>query len=88
MYEGFWDSWYGPSGRKYSYNYEEILESPAAKALRSIGFTVDIDKMKTLRNLADIKPFNNSITPCNLTAEICLFNILEDPTETNNLAYK
>lgn len=88
MYSGQWDKWIGVEGRSH-YDFNEIENSPAYKALKSIGYSVSINQMKKLQNSSKIIPLKTTkLSPCNLRQEICLFNIKEDPTETNNLASK
>lgn len=91
MYKGYYDKWFGPSGRSGNYNYTAVQNSTAAKALRSIGFDTNINQMKKIRkeaslNLPEIKNITNN---CDLVKnKICLFNIIEDPCETENLVEK
>ncbi|CAG9859294.1 unnamed protein product [Phyllotreta striolata] len=89
-YNGSWDNWYGPSGRTgYDYDIQQVIDSPAGKALQRIN------KAATVQQILDMRPkatINCSISDflqgdnCNLLEENCLFNIEEDPCEFNNMA--
>ncbi len=57
-YHGEWDGHYGPSGRDRSlkYDFNKVVSSPAAKALRSIGSAFPSKaKIKALREEAEVK---------------------------------
>ncbi|XP_074032233.1 arylsulfatase B isoform X2 [Leptinotarsa decemlineata] len=87
-YDGTWDSWYGPSGRDYNYSLSLIENSAAGQALRAINKSASRLKMEALRGEAtiDCTPPVNSTGNCYPLESSCLFNILTDPCETNNLA--
>ena len=45
-YQGQWDGWYGPSGRRgQSYNYDLLYNSVTAKALTSVGMSLPNKKI-------------------------------------------
>ena len=90
-YQGQWDGWYGPDGRKdRPYNYNLVYNSPAAKGLKSIGMSVPnkskIDELRSETQLHCEKPKNAG--NCDPSFQVCLFNITADPCELNNLAFK
>lgn len=85
-YSGSWDSWYGPSGRGYSYNITLIANSPAGLALRSLGRLASTAQIEELRLQADVKCSTLPSVECKPLQSPCLFNVLQDPCETSNLA--
>ena len=85
-YNGDWDSWFGPSGRNGSYDYNLVRKSLASDALRSIGMPLHSDKkLKMLRKETEIKCAYNdeddAEKPCHIKNSVCLFNIISDPCE-------
>ncbi|GJQ65594.1 hypothetical protein Trydic_g7692 [Trypoxylus dichotomus] len=85
-YNGEWDNWYGPSGREGNYNTTMVKYSFAGKALQSINKCATEEEMLKLRQEAEIKCEPIQKQSCNLLEEPCLFNVLEDPCEVQNLA--
>ena len=60
-----------------------VLDSDASKALNKL----DSRKIRSLIEEATVKCNRSlNVTPCNPLAAVCLFNIVEDPCESNNLA--
>ena len=88
-YQGRWDNWYGPSGRSsnYSYDYQKVLKSPTGLSLKAINVPLpNKAKMNSLRKSVDIqckRPKHASA--CQPLQQMCLFNILSDPCELNNV---
>ena len=88
-YQGRWDNWYGPSGRSstYSYDYQKVLKSPAGLSLKAINVPLpNKAKMNSLRKSVDVqckRPKHASA--CQPLQQVCLFNILSDPCELNNV---
>ncbi|XP_026467504.1 arylsulfatase I-like [Ctenocephalides felis] len=86
-YNGVWDKWFGPSGRNKTYDVDLVLSSKAGKALGKIGYAPTPDKIRELRDEADVKcPVPESATVCDLKHAPCLFDLELDPCEYNNLA--
>lgn len=65
-----------------------IVSSPAARALRSVGYgPPSKKKILRLRKKAKVQcPAEDSVTSCDALKDDCLFNIVRDPCERNNLA--
>ena len=88
-YTGRWDNWYGPSGRSstYSYDYQKVLKSPTGLSLKAINAPLpNKAKMNSLRKSVDVqckRPKHASA--CQPLQQVCLFNILSDPCELNNV---
>lgn len=81
-------NWFGSSGTEFvnvsfkSY-VKDVLESDASKSLPQLDF----DSIKELRNVATVKCVDNrNANSCDPLKAPCLFNIIEDPCEQNNLA--
>lgn len=91
-YQGRWDNWYGPSGRSsnYSYDYQKVLKSPTGLSLKAINVPLpNKAKMNSLRKSVDVqckRPKHASA--CQPLQQMCLFNILSDPCELNNVIFK
>lgn len=91
-YNGTWDSWYGPAGNRSfnAYNIESVFNSFAGKALKQINALPSPQKIEKLRHDADIicGDSEHQKNHCNPLIEPCLFNIMNDSCEQNNLAQK
>ena len=88
-YRGRWDQWYGPSGRDYDYDAQNVVEScQVARALKRLGRKLTVQKVLELRNIATLHCPSQlmTATPCNPMKAPCLINIHQDPCERNNLA--
>ena len=92
-YNGAWDGWHGPSGRDDDlphYDIANVRGSPAGKAIASAGVPLPDDKtIASLRAEADVtctKP--DTVSTCDPTWQVCLFNIKQDPCEQNNLLFQ
>lgn len=92
-YKGDWDSWYGPDGVRNisSYNIEEIFQSPAGKAIRSMNLMPSEEIIQSLRREAGVtcrKQIETDSTQftCEPLISPCLFNVIDDPCEEFNLA--
>nr|CAD7453683.1 unnamed protein product [Timema tahoe] len=95
-YQGYWDSWYGPSGREnssQSYDIDQVLGSMTGKALTSLQRAATLAQILTLRTQAEVRcdpEVSDTISPphqpCKPLEASCLFNIKIDPCEKRNLA--
>ena len=89
-YRGRWDNWYGPSGRNssYVYDYERILKSPTGQSLKAINVPLPSKaKMANVRESVDIKCQRpRGASPCKPLQQVCLYNILSDPCEFDNVS--
>nr|CAD7439237.1 unnamed protein product [Timema bartmani] len=57
-YQGYWDSWYGPSGREnssQSYDIDQVLGSMTGKALTSLQRAATPAQILTLRTQAEVR---------------------------------
>ncbi|XP_003702313.2 arylsulfatase B [Megachile rotundata] len=86
-YEGQWDGWYGPSGREWVYDIGGVIGSPTGRAVASVGYTLSSENVRRLREQAMIKcrPRNDTLPLCKPLIAPCLFHVLRDPCEDNNL---
>ncbi|XP_026467506.1 arylsulfatase J-like [Ctenocephalides felis] len=88
IFNGGWNGWYGPSGRNITYNMDKILASKTRKALEKLGYAPTPDQITSLRKQADIDcPEIKPSTECNLKTGPCVFDLVADPCEQNNLAH-
>ncbi|KAK0093577.1 hypothetical protein PV326_013202 [Microctonus aethiopoides] len=87
-YNGNWDGWYGSSSWSLSYDVNEVLESPAGLAVAALGIPITSQSIEKLRDelWIDCGIRNSTLTQCQPLKRPCLFNILQDPCEYNNLA--
>lgn len=87
-YNGNWDGWYGSSSWSMSYDVNEVLESPAGLAVAALGIPITSQSIEKLRDelWIDCGFRNSTLTQCQPLKKPCLFNILQDPCEYNNLA--
>ncbi|XP_075211571.1 arylsulfatase B-like [Lycorma delicatula] len=90
-YNGQWDGWYGPSGRSDEpYKIELVKDSFVGIVMKEIDRPLDSSELiLETRSEATIncsKKNSELHTHCNPLESPCLFNIREDPCETNNLA--
>lgn len=85
-YQGQWDNWYGPDGRDYFYNSTSVIQSVSGLALKSINMSITNEEIGKLRKEAEITCQSKEKVPCNPLKELCLYNILQDPCETRNVA--
>lgn len=83
-----YSNWFGSSGTENgNFTFEsyasKVLNSDAAKSLPELS----IEKIRKLRDEATVKcEKNTKAIACNPLIAPCLFNILDDPCEQNNLA--
>jgi arylsulfatase B len=81
-------NWFGSTGFQYvnvSFEdyFQNIFESEASQSLPQL----DLETVKNLRNEATVKcSESHNFTACDPLKAPCLFNIVEDPCEQNNLA--
>ncbi|KAG5676135.1 hypothetical protein PVAND_005986 [Polypedilum vanderplanki] len=89
-YDGQWDYWYGPVGNRTesSYSINDLLNSSTAKALEKLNMLPDVDTILRSRRAATVACTNIEIDKCKPLEKPCLFDILNDPCEENNLADK
>ncbi|XP_014290854.1 arylsulfatase B [Halyomorpha halys] len=88
-YQREWDGWYGPSGREDENNYDawSIIHSPAGRSLSWYGKSLNQHAIKILRKQSEVKCFfDSSFTECDPLLSPCLFNVIDDPCEFNNVA--
>jgi arylsulfatase B len=91
-WDGQWDGWYGPSGRKpaYHYNLTLVYNSAAGRALANTSAPLPRnpeDALKT-RAAVTISCGTLSNTTCAGPSSVCLFNLRQDPCELDNQADK
>lgn len=90
-YKGIWDKWYGPAGVRSptAYNANAVYHSPAGQALTKLNLLPSLQQMRKLRIEATIDcPKNLAFEICRPLEKPCLFNIVMDPCEQNNMAEK
>lgn len=80
-------NWFGSSGADSNISFNSyarnILDSEASRSLPQLN----LETMKTMRDEATVKcgNVNRNAVKCDPRTAPCLFNILEDPCEKNNL---
>ncbi|CAG9797683.1 unnamed protein product [Chironomus riparius] len=86
-YNGQWDSWYGPAGNRdpLSYPVKDLLTCKAGRALERISMMPKPDDILKLRSEATISCTNDPPKECNPLKTPCLYNVVKDPCEKNNL---
>ncbi|CAO1301651.1 unnamed protein product [Diamesa serratosioi] len=90
-YNGNWDSWYGPAGDRNSSSYiiNNLQTCKTAKALSSLGMFPPNAKISRLRAKATVTcGSKNPKSKCKPLEAPCLFDIIEDPCEQNNVAFQ
>ena len=91
-WDGQWDGWYGPSGRKpaYHYNLTLVYNSAAGRALANTSAPLPskLEDVLRLRNTASVSCGAQSNTTCVGPKTLCLFNVKQDPCELDNLSDK
>ena len=88
------NGWLGDPGNVSVLNFHEytelVLESAASKSIRSIQKESQYLTVQVIKNLMESATVtcNNNLNnhPCDLRDGPCLFNIINDPCEQNNLA--
>lgn len=91
---GLYDGWLGDQGRNAvptsSFSYAtNVLQSRASRAIRSIQKKknqLTVKKIILLRKEATVKCFKTKKNHCDLLSGPCLFNIIIDPCEQNDIA--
>uniref|UniRef100_A0A336MJN3 CSON000252 protein n=1 Tax=Culicoides sonorensis TaxID=179676 RepID=A0A336MJN3_CULSO len=90
QFEGDMDGWYGPEGDRNvsSYDIKSVIQSKTGVELKKLGFMPNFHQIKTLRQNSTVKctERNETDIPCNPLIEHCLFDIITDPCERNNIA--
>ncbi|XP_047023632.1 arylsulfatase I-like [Helicoverpa zea] len=86
-FQGRRDDWFGPTARDGAYNIDTIYNSSSAEAIGKIAKMPTKDNITRLKEESTIK-CNDSIpiTPCDLLKAPCLYDIMVDPCEKQNLA--
>ncbi|XP_058835002.1 arylsulfatase B [Topomyia yanbarensis] len=89
-YNGQWDNWYGPAGDREakSYNLTSIKSCPTGKALNKMKILPTDDVILQLRSEASVQCIGMRKTNCNPLKAPCLFDIVRDPCELDNMAEK
>ncbi|XP_058456524.1 arylsulfatase B-like isoform X2 [Malaya genurostris] len=89
-YNGQWDNWYGPAGDRdiKSYNSTSVISSPTGKALSKIQMLPSDDVILQLRNEATVDCDDVMKIDCDPLKAPCLFDVIRDPCEFENLAEK
>jgi arylsulfatase B len=91
-WDGQWDDWYGPSGRDpaYSYNLTLVYNSAAGRALSntSAALPLNPEEALRLRAAAGVSCGSTTNSSCAGTDSVCLFNLMRDPCELDNLSHK
>jgi len=92
-YDGKYDKWLG-SNRNASedelafVNYAQlVLESDVAVAIKSVQSPnehLTVDEIRKLRNEATVK-CSKCHNPCDLKQQQCVFYVVDDPCEQNNI---
>lgn len=49
IFDGELNGWYGPSGRNDTYDIEKMIDSKVGKAMKRLGQSPTINKIKKLR---------------------------------------
>ncbi|XP_070505136.1 arylsulfatase B [Chironomus tepperi] len=86
-YNGQWDGWYGPPGNRdpLDYNFKELLTCKAGRAIDRMGMMPKPNDILKLRSEATISCSDDPPNECNPLKTPCLYNVLKDPCEKNNL---
>ncbi|KDR14503.1 arylsulfatase B-like [Zootermopsis nevadensis] len=91
-WDGQWDGWYGPSGRKpaYRYNVTLVYDSPAGRAIAKTSSPLpsNPDDVLRLRAAASVSCDSDIKPTCAGPSPVCLFNVRRDPCELDNLSDK
>lgn len=91
-WDGQWDGWYGPSGRKpaYRYNVTLVYDSPAGRAIAKTSSPLpsNPDDVLRLRAAASVSCHSHIKPTCAGPSPVCLFNVRRDPCELDNLSDK
>ncbi|XP_060800557.1 arylsulfatase I [Amyelois transitella] len=86
-YNGSWDSWYGPAGRRGHYDTDKVFGSRAGKAVAELGLMPNNNTVAFIRKSTTVTcSENTSAVRCKPLQSPCLFNVQLDPCERNNLA--
>uniref|UniRef100_A0A6M2DJ96 Putative arylsulfatase b n=1 Tax=Xenopsylla cheopis TaxID=163159 RepID=A0A6M2DJ96_XENCH len=87
IFDGELNDWYGPPGRNDSYDIGQIFDSKTGRALKQLGHAPTVTRIRKLRYNAEVKcPENTTAKPCKLEETACVFDLISDPCERNNLA--
>lgn len=91
-WDGQWDDWYGPSGRKpaYHYNLTLVYNSAAGRSLANTSAPIpsNPEDVLRMRDTASVSCGAQSNATCAGHNSLCLFNLRQDPCEFDNLSDK
>ncbi|KAK6642048.1 hypothetical protein RUM44_013771 [Polyplax serrata] len=94
-YNGYYDSWFGPTGRNpsYRYNIGGVLGSLANRVFLTVQKPLTPHDIRQIREAATVTCGNQKLlstearfSNCNPLKHPCLFNITNDPCEMDNIA--
>ncbi|KAL1402720.1 hypothetical protein pipiens_000950, partial [Culex pipiens pipiens] len=87
-YKGQWDNWYGPSGDRdpEAYNITAVQHCPTGKALSEMNLLPPEATIQELRINATVHCSKEVKATCNPLEQPCLYDVLQDPCELDNLA--
>ncbi|XP_034476156.1 arylsulfatase B [Drosophila innubila] len=87
-YNGAWDGWYGMPEKRYpgDYNWDQVTKSATGQAMQRLKMLPSkADQIRLRREATIYCPPNRGVT-CNPLSAPCLFHIIRDPCEQNNVA--
>ncbi|EDS35430.1 arylsulfatase b [Culex quinquefasciatus] len=87
-YKGQWDNWYGPPGDRdpEAYNITAVQHCPTGKALSEMNLLPTEATIRNLRLNATVHCSKEVRATCNPLEQPCLYDVLQDPCELDNLA--
>lgn len=87
-YNGAWDGWYGMSELRNpsDYNWDQVTKSITGQTMQKLKMLPSKADQRRLRNAATINCPSKRGAACNPLNAPCLFQIIKDPCEQNNMA--